>query len=415
MKNLTKFLIPIFITIMMIAVACKKDEPTPTTPTTPATKSTAKDLTKFSFAALSPVVDATIDATTKVITATVPAGTDITKLVPTITISDKSTVSPATGVAQDFSKEVSYTVTAEDGTTQKYAVTVTKTMIPKSTAKNILTVVFNGTSPEVKANVDTTAKTISGLLPAGTDVTTLVPTIIFSDKATISPASGVVQDFSKEVLYTVTAEDGSTKVFSVKAATDAYYFSNIRMTVSETTDKLTDSCLINYRTGQVFQLKDGPKYADQIDGLLNNYCGLEMYSPAGVLYCGVSCGVGKLNSIIVGQKWSTYRKGNIEKVFANDGTSPSSIKPLLASIWNNISFGADISKLNDEAKLSINGQDIDSSMLTNTTNDCIPTSLYDKILYRIITQDGKKGILRMKQFGKKGAGYYIVFDIKIQK
>jgi eukaryotic-like serine/threonine-protein kinase len=137
MKNLTKTLLSIYVAIMMVAVACKKDDPTPTPPvTTPTTtppvvtKSTAKDITKFSFAALSPVVDATIDASTKAITATVPAGTDVTKLVPTITISDKSTISPASGVAQDFSKEVSYTVTAEDGGTVVYKVNVTKELPP---------------------------------------------------------------------------------------------------------------------------------------------------------------------------------------------------------------------------------------------------------------------------------------------
>jgi len=68
---------------MMVAVACKKEELMPTPPvitptTTPpiVTKSVAKDISKFSFAALSPVVDATIDVSTKAITATVPAGTD---------------------------------------------------------------------------------------------------------------------------------------------------------------------------------------------------------------------------------------------------------------------------------------------------------------------------------------------------
>jgi Domain of unknown function (DUF5018) len=120
--------IHIFITLFLtfLVIACSKDDvPTATTPTpTTVTKSSAKDITKFSFAALSPVVDATIDATNKTISATVPAATDITKLVPTITISDKATVSPATGVAQDFLKEVSYTVTAEDGTTQDYKVAI---------------------------------------------------------------------------------------------------------------------------------------------------------------------------------------------------------------------------------------------------------------------------------------------------
>ena len=138
MKNLTKILISIYVVIMMIAVACKKEEPTPTPPvTTPTTtppvvtKSTTKDITKFSFAALSPAVDATIDAANKTISATVPAGTDATKLVPTITISDKATISPASGVATDFSKEVSYTVTAEDLSVVVWKVSIS--VIPSTT------------------------------------------------------------------------------------------------------------------------------------------------------------------------------------------------------------------------------------------------------------------------------------------
>lgn len=119
---------------MCVAVACKKDEPTPTpiTPPVVTTQSSAKDITKFSFVALSPAVDATIDATNKTITATVPAGTDVTKLVPTITLSDKATVLPATSVAQDFSKEASYTVTAEDGSTVVYKVNIAKPVVAQS-------------------------------------------------------------------------------------------------------------------------------------------------------------------------------------------------------------------------------------------------------------------------------------------
>lgn len=40
---------------------------------------------------------------------------ELAALVPTITISDKATISPATGAAQDFSKPVVYKVTSEDG------------------------------------------------------------------------------------------------------------------------------------------------------------------------------------------------------------------------------------------------------------------------------------------------------------
>ena len=50
-----------------------------------------------------------------------PKGTNVSNLSPIIRVSDKATVRPASGVAQDFSdgKEVTYTVTAEDGKAEK--------------------------------------------------------------------------------------------------------------------------------------------------------------------------------------------------------------------------------------------------------------------------------------------------------
>ncbi|GAA3640681.1 hypothetical protein GCM10022397_27480 [Flavivirga jejuensis] len=57
------------------------------------------------------------------IVVTFPFGTDITALTPTIGIPEFATVSP-TG-AQDFSAPISYTVTAEDGSTATYTVSVT--------------------------------------------------------------------------------------------------------------------------------------------------------------------------------------------------------------------------------------------------------------------------------------------------
>lgn len=120
-----RLIIPYLFIIGLISVWSCKEKITPSPTPTPVTKSSAKEITKFSFAALSPTVDATIDAAAKTIKATVPAGTDITKLVPTIAISDKAAISPATGIAQDFSKEISYTVTAEDASTQIYKATIT--------------------------------------------------------------------------------------------------------------------------------------------------------------------------------------------------------------------------------------------------------------------------------------------------
>jgi uncharacterized repeat protein (TIGR02543 family) len=79
-----------------------------------------KEITDFSFA--NPAVTGVISETD--ISVTVPYGTNLTALVPTITHNGAS-ISPASGTARNFSLPVTYTVTAEDGTTLEYTVTVT--------------------------------------------------------------------------------------------------------------------------------------------------------------------------------------------------------------------------------------------------------------------------------------------------
>jgi cytoskeletal protein RodZ len=97
---------------------------TTNTTTTQPTQSSQKVITSFSFAALSPKVTVSINSPTNTIMATVPKGTNVTTLTPTIVVSDLATVSPASGKVQDFTNPVTYTVTAQDGSTQAYTVTV---------------------------------------------------------------------------------------------------------------------------------------------------------------------------------------------------------------------------------------------------------------------------------------------------
>jgi len=86
--------------------------------------SSAKAITSFSLQGLTPVVVGTVNEAAHTIALTVPAATNLTTLVPTITTTGAS-VSPATGVANDFTNPVVYTVTAADASTQAYTVTVT--------------------------------------------------------------------------------------------------------------------------------------------------------------------------------------------------------------------------------------------------------------------------------------------------
>jgi hypothetical protein len=86
------------------------------------------DVLTFSFAGLTPAVQGTVVGTG--ISATVVYNQNVTALVPEITISPKASIQPASGIAQDFTSPVTYTVTAENGTTKVYTVTVTKAVPP---------------------------------------------------------------------------------------------------------------------------------------------------------------------------------------------------------------------------------------------------------------------------------------------
>jgi predicted extracellular nuclease len=172
-------------------------------------KSSAKDIVGFELA--EQTGSANINSTSHTVDIEVVYGTDVTNLTPTITVSKRATVSPASGVAQDFTNPVTYTVTAQDGTTQDWVVTVT-VATTQSSANDIVTFEIPG---QISATIDANAATVDVLMPFGTDVTSLTPNITVSAAATISPASGVAQDFTNPVTYTVTAQDGSTKDWTV--------------------------------------------------------------------------------------------------------------------------------------------------------------------------------------------------------
>ncbi len=182
-------------------------------------KSKAKDITDFSI--VSPTITATIDQNN--ITATVPYGTDLTKLVVNFTASNLATVM-VKGVTQisgqtvnDFTNSLTYVVTAEDGSAQNYVVIFTIAPDPRSNEKELVS--FGFVSPAVTALINGT--TITATLPYGTDLSNLLVNFGASDKSTVS-INGIPQisgttknNFSSVVIYKVTAENGTTKEFTV--------------------------------------------------------------------------------------------------------------------------------------------------------------------------------------------------------
>ena len=184
------------------------------------TKRTEKEINLFTINGLY----GNINKTNMTITLQMPVGADITSLAPEINISDGAKVSPASREVINFTNPVTYTVTAEDGGVQQYTVTVTA---KKSSEKNILS--FNLDHPNLSADYyGASADTVIGVFKptdnaidfyctkdAVNGLKKIVPIIKVSDKATISPASGVAQDFNLPVTYTITAEDGSSRTVTV--------------------------------------------------------------------------------------------------------------------------------------------------------------------------------------------------------
>ena len=89
---------------------------------TPAEPSSETDILTFTIP--SQVGSSVIDATAHTVSVVMPYGSSTTQT-PTITVSAGATISPLSGVAQSFSSSATYTITAEDSTTQDWIVTVT--------------------------------------------------------------------------------------------------------------------------------------------------------------------------------------------------------------------------------------------------------------------------------------------------
>ena len=163
------------------------------------------ELASFSFPGLPPT---TFSGTN--ITVTVPYATDVTVLAPVYTLYAGATASPPSGSIGNFATPQTYTVTGADNSTRTYTVVVSK--IAASTAKDITACTFPGLSaPTIGAN------TITLTVPYGTPVSALAPTYAVSPLAVPDAAypSGSTRNFTSPQTYTITAENGSIKTYTV--------------------------------------------------------------------------------------------------------------------------------------------------------------------------------------------------------
>ena len=207
----------------------------------PAVKSADKSITSFSFTqALNPnlsasEVDGVIDEAAKTISVQVN-GNALPNLIAAFSISAGAKLEVAgalqeSGVtSNDFTSPVTYRVTAEDGSTEDYTVTVSAIVL--SSEKSITSFSFtqadnaNLSTSQVDGTIDENGKTIA-LQVNSSAFPDLIATFSISAGAKLEVAgveqeSGVTSnDFTNPVTYRVTAEDGTTAEYTVTVSAAA--------------------------------------------------------------------------------------------------------------------------------------------------------------------------------------------------
>ena len=173
------------------------------------TGSAQNDITTF---ALPNQSGANIDNDNNTITVSVPDGTELNVAPVTLSLSPNATVTPAIDIVQDFSAPVEYTVTAENGDEQVWTVTTTVLAPEGSGANAIATFSLPG---QESSSIDPENSIVTVTVPNGTDLNVAPQALTVSPGASVSPAIEVVQDFNAQVVYTVTAENGTTREWTV--------------------------------------------------------------------------------------------------------------------------------------------------------------------------------------------------------
>lgn len=188
-------------------------------------RSSEKSIGAFSFAGLNPAVSGVIDEENSSIKLLVPFKTDVTALAPTIVHSGQA-ISPDTGVQQNFSEPVEYTVTAEDETTKTYLVTVE---VAAST-EAILLSVFDS-SLNLGNEAGTTEEPVTATINAPHGTTALAPAdLIYSADAKASLYSDA--GFSNNKDMPVSLKVGVNKAWIKIVAADQTTVKNYALTIN---------------------------------------------------------------------------------------------------------------------------------------------------------------------------------------
>lgn len=224
----------------------------------PRFQSGENTIIEFSFLAtnnpaLQPQSDIVGTISDNSILITVPHGTNVTALVANfVTNSTEVTVNGVRQISgktpNDFSVPVVYKVAAENGDIREYSVAVTKA---PSSEKRFASFSINGT----EGSIDEANGIITLSLPPKTSLTSLAATFSALAKSVkvkgIDQVSGVtLNDFSSDVEYQLTAEDGTGRTYLVKSSVQPAPWNEI--------------------TGFSFRKADNPSLAIDVSGVVSD-------------------------------------------------------------------------------------------------------------------------------------------------
>jgi len=194
LKNMSFILIMIFGGIF---TACKDDTNSPL--------DLEADVNILSFKVGN--VDGVVNNENGTITVLVPSGTDLSAMTPVIALPANAKVSPASGVAQNFTFSANTPIEYQvfnGNLYNTYRVTV----------KEIKAQIASFRIGNKNGIINQNDNSVLLYLPVGTDVTELSPVIEYTEGAAISPATGSYVDFTLPVTYTLDYK-GETFTYTV--------------------------------------------------------------------------------------------------------------------------------------------------------------------------------------------------------
>jgi hypothetical protein len=189
-------------------------------------------------------------------------GADLGLLAPTIVISENANISPSSSDSLNFNEPVEYTVTAENDETRTYTIIVNNRALNTESKILVFTIGLNGEN--IEARIDNDLKEIS-FETGSFNISRLVPELVISENATVTPSSDEPVDFTLPVTYSVTAENGDVSKYTV-VVNKAYNILNSTMLGGRTGGQLiytranlfvTTSFLDPRLTGAELYLFDG--------------------------------------------------------------------------------------------------------------------------------------------------------------